>query len=88
MRAVEELVRRNLEKHAPDELSPKPDPYDLRAPQGCSLLFPSCHRSQGQVNVVKVLVSVYALTLCFGLSGKHHTFGGRAFHVLLEKFQV
>ena len=36
MRAVEELVRRKLEKRAPDELSPKPDPYELRAPQGCS----------------------------------------------------
>ena len=41
MRAVEELVRRKLEKRAPDELSPKPDPYELRAPQGCSLLFPT-----------------------------------------------
>jgi len=36
MRAVEELVRRKLEKRAPDELSPKPDLYKLRAPQGCS----------------------------------------------------
>ena len=27
--------RRNLEKRAPDELSPKPDPDELRAPQGC-----------------------------------------------------
>ena len=26
-----------LEKHVPDELSPKPDPYELRAPRGCSL---------------------------------------------------
>jgi len=48
------------------------------------------------VNVVKVLVSVPAvhvfssstLTLCFGLSGKDHTFDGRAFYVLLEKIQV
>jgi len=36
MRAMEELVRRKLEKRAPDKLSPKPDPYELRAPQGCS----------------------------------------------------
>ena len=36
MRTVEELVRRKLEKRAPDKHSPKPDPYELRAPQGCS----------------------------------------------------
>jgi len=36
MRAVDELVRRKLEKRAPDALSPKPDPYELRAPQGWS----------------------------------------------------
>jgi len=30
MRAVEELVRRKLEKRAPDEHSPKHDPYELR----------------------------------------------------------
>jgi len=36
MRAVEEPGRRKLEKRAPDELSPKPDPYELRAQQGCS----------------------------------------------------
>jgi len=36
MRDVEELVRRKLEKRAPDELSPKPDLFELRAPQGCS----------------------------------------------------
>ena len=41
MRAVEELVRRKLEKRAPDEPSPKPDPHELRAPQGCSLLSPT-----------------------------------------------
>jgi len=33
MRAVEELVRRKLEKRAPEELSPKPHPYELRAPR-------------------------------------------------------
>ena len=47
MRAVEELVRRKLEKRAPDELSPKPDPYELRAPQGCSLLFPTATQTEG-----------------------------------------
>jgi len=34
MRAVEELVRSKVEKRAPDELSPKPDPDELRAPRG------------------------------------------------------
>ena len=47
MRAVEELVRRKLEKRAPDGLSPKPDPYELRAPQGCSLLFPTATQTEG-----------------------------------------
>ena len=47
MLAVEELVRRKLEKRAPDELSPKPDPYELRAPQGCSLLFPTATQTEG-----------------------------------------
>ena len=41
MRTVEELVRRKLEKRAPDDLSPKPEPYELRAPRGCSLLLPT-----------------------------------------------
>ena len=48
------------------------------------------------MNVVKVLVSMptvhvfssSALTLCFGLAGKDHTFDGRAFYVHLEKIQV
>jgi len=48
------------------------------------------------VNVVKVLVSMSAvrvfssstLTLCFGLAGKDHIFDGRAFDVLIKKFQV
>ena len=47
MRAVEELVRRKLEKRAPDELSPKPDPYELRAPQGCNFLFPTATQTEG-----------------------------------------
>ena len=47
MRAVEELVRRKLEKRAPDELPPKPDPYELRAPQGCSLLFHTATQMEG-----------------------------------------
>jgi len=47
MRAVEELARRKLEKRAPDELSPKPDPYEHRAPQGCSLLFPTATQTEG-----------------------------------------
>jgi len=34
MRVVEDLVRRKLEKRAADELSPKPDPYELHAPHG------------------------------------------------------
>jgi len=29
-----------------------------------------------------------ALTVCFGLSGKDHTFDGKVFYVLLEKIQV
>jgi len=41
MRAVEELVRRKLEKRAPDA------PYELRAPQGCSLLFPTATQTEG-----------------------------------------
>jgi len=45
MRAVEELVRRKLEKRAPDTLSPKPDPYEFRAPQGCS---PNSNANGGQ----------------------------------------
>jgi len=36
-----------LEKRAPDELSPKPDPYELRAPQGCCLLFPTATQTEG-----------------------------------------
>jgi len=48
MRAVEELVRRKLEKRSPDELSPKPDPYELRAPRGYSLLFPTAIANGGQ----------------------------------------
>jgi len=48
MRAVEELIRRKLEKRAPDEPSPKPDPYELRAPRGCSLLFPTAIANGGQ----------------------------------------
>jgi len=47
MRAVEELVRRKLEKRAPDELSPKPNPYELRALQGCSLLLPTATQTEG-----------------------------------------
>ena len=47
MRAVEELVRRKLEKRAPDELSLKPDSYELRALQGCSLLFPTATQTEG-----------------------------------------
>ena len=46
MRAVEELVRRKLEKRAP-ALSSKPDPYELRAPQGCSLLCPTAMQTEG-----------------------------------------
>jgi len=45
MRAVEKLVRRKLEKRAPDELSPNPD--ELRALQGCSLLFPTETQTEG-----------------------------------------
>jgi len=48
MQAVEELVRRKLEKRTPDELSPKLDPYELRAPRGCSLLFPAAIANGGQ----------------------------------------
>jgi len=48
------------------------------------------------MNVVEVLVSMpavrvssaAALTLCFGLAGRDHTFDGRAFHVLFKKIQV
>jgi len=36
-----------LEKRTPDELSPKPDPYELRAPRGCSLLFPTAIANGG-----------------------------------------
>jgi len=53
MRAVEELVRRKLEKRAPDALSPKPDPYELRAPRGCSLLFPK-QRKRRAINQGKL----------------------------------
>ena len=56
MRAVEELVRRNLEKRAPDALSPKPDPYELRAPQGCSLLFPTATQTEGNQSGQTVLL--------------------------------
>ena len=42
-----ELVRRNW-RNAPNELSPKPDPYELRAPRGCSLLFPKAIANGGQ----------------------------------------
>jgi len=48
MPAVEELVRRKLEKRAPDELTPKPDPCKLRAPRGCSLLFLAAIANGGQ----------------------------------------
>jgi len=37
-----------LEKRASDELSPKPDPYELRAPRGCSLLFRKANANGGQ----------------------------------------
>jgi len=33
MQAVEELVRRKLEKNSPDKLLPKPDIYELHAPK-------------------------------------------------------
>jgi len=46
MRAVEELVRRKLEKRALDALA-LPDPYELRAPQGCSLLLPTPTQTEG-----------------------------------------
>jgi len=48
MRAVEKLVRRKLEKRAPDELSPKLDPYELHASQGCSLLIHTAIANGGQ----------------------------------------
>jgi len=47
MRDAKELVSRKLEERAPDELSPKPDPHELRAPQGCSLLFPTATKTEG-----------------------------------------
>ena len=51
---------------------------------------------RNKMNVVKVLMSMSvvhvfsssALTLCFGLAGKDHTFDGRDFYVLLKKIQV
>jgi len=46
MRVVEELDRRKFEKRAPDELSPKPGPYELRAPQGCGL-FRTATQTEG-----------------------------------------
>jgi len=50
MRAVEELVCRKFEKRAPDELSPKPDPYELCTPRGCSLLLPAAIANGGQAS--------------------------------------
>ena len=47
MRAVKELVRWKLEKRSPDELSPKPDPYELCEPQGCSVWFPTATQTEG-----------------------------------------
>ena len=47
MRVVEELVRRKLQERAPDEFSPKPDPYELLASRGCSLLFPTATQTEG-----------------------------------------
>jgi len=52
--------------------------------------------TSNKVNIVKVLVSMpavhafssSALTLCFGLAGKDHTFDGRAFDVLLKRFRI
>jgi len=35
-----------------------------------------------------LVFSSSALTLCFGLAGKDHTFDGRAFDVLFKKNQV
>jgi len=49
MRVVEELVRRKLQERAPDELSPKPDPYELRASRGCSLLLPTAIANGGKL---------------------------------------
>jgi len=51
--------------------------------------------TSNKVNIVKVLVSMpavhvfsnSALTLCFVLAGKYHSFDGRAFYVLLEKIR-
>jgi len=34
------------------------------------------------------VVSSSALTLCFGLAGKDHTFDGRAFDVFFKKIQI
>ena len=34
------------------------------------------------------MFSSSALTLCFGIAGRDHTFDGGAFCVLLEKIQV
>ena len=52
--------------------------------------------SSSNVNIVQRLgpmpaVGVFSssdLTLCFGLAGKDHIFDGRAFDVLIKKFQV
>jgi len=46
MRAAEELARKKLEKRVPDKLLPKP--YELRAPQGSSLLFPTAMQTESQ----------------------------------------
>ena len=37
-------------KRAPDELSPKPDPYELRAPLGCSLLIVDADNAFNKLN--------------------------------------
>jgi len=58
MRVVEELVRRKLEKRAPDERSPKPDPYELRAPQGCSLLFPTATQMESNQSAQTLLSQI------------------------------
>ena len=58
MRAVEELDRRKLEKRAPGELSTEPDPYELRAPQGCSLLFPTATQTEGNPSVQSLLSQI------------------------------
>jgi len=37
-----------LEKRAPGELSPKPDPYEFHVLRGCSFLFPTAIANGGQ----------------------------------------